>query len=67
MTDTTAVQLPAPLATGAAAASVAAGPCALCQHGILRGDRYARLVPSGRLAHLTCIAGNAGTAARRTA
>ena len=50
------VQLPAPLATDAATASVAAGPCALCQSAILRGQRYARLVPSGRLAHAHCVA-----------
>ncbi|WP_300611054.1 hypothetical protein [Trebonia sp.] len=55
-------QLPGPLAVDAATASTAAGPCHLCERAILRGERYARLVPSGRLAHLACIA---QTTARR--
>jgi hypothetical protein len=42
------------LATDAAVAERPAGPCALCHHGILRGDRYAALVPSGKLAHIAC-------------
>lgn len=70
MTDTTTapgVQIPVPLVTDAATASTAAGPCHLCQRGIWRGQRYARLVPSGRLAHLVCIGRTAGTAARRAA
>lgn len=44
------------LATGAETATTAAGPCCLCQHAILQGDRVAGLVTSGRLAHVACIA-----------
>lgn len=47
------------LATGATTATRDAGPCSLCQHAILRGERYATLL-SGRLAHAPCI----GRAAR---
>jgi hypothetical protein len=59
---TPAVQVPEPLATDAAIASAPAGPCVLCSYPIRRGDRYARAVPSGRLAHVVCIVRGAGTA-----
>ena len=48
--------LPPPLAEDAAVATYQAGPCAICQHAIIRGERYASLVPSGKAAHLRCIA-----------
>lgn len=44
------------LADGAATAHTSAWPCCLCPHPIARGDRYARLVATGRYAHLACIA-----------
>jgi hypothetical protein len=46
------------LATDAATADRPAGPCALCQHAILTGHRFARLL-SGRLAHTACIGSGA--------
>jgi len=69
MTTTAApgAQLPEPLATDAATAATAAGPCCLCERGILRAERYARLTSSGRLAHVPCIATMAGTTTRRAA
>ena len=42
------------LATDADTATQPAGPCAICPHPILRGERYARL-PSGRYAHVPCV------------
>jgi hypothetical protein len=42
------------LAEDADTARTTAGPCAGCQHAILRGHRYARLL-SGKLAHVDCI------------
>lgn len=66
MTRTTSA-LPEPLAEGAATAATAAGPCVLCQRPIRRGQRYARLTLTGRLAHLPCVALMAGTTARRAA
>jgi hypothetical protein len=42
------------LAEDAATAPRPAGPCALCTHTILGGDRYARLL-NGKLAHTACI------------
>jgi hypothetical protein len=60
-------KIPAPLATDAATASTAAGQCHLCRRGILRGERYGRLVPSERLAHVICVASQAGTDTRRAA
>lgn len=53
-------QMPAPLATDADTARHPAGPCAVCGRAVLRGHRYARLVPSGRLAHVPCV-GRAAT------
>jgi hypothetical protein len=53
--------IPAPLADGAATARRPAGACHLCGRAVLAGQRYARLVPAGQLAHVACIA------ARRTA
>jgi hypothetical protein len=44
------------LAEDAATAKAAAGPCCLCRHVIARGDRYARIVTSGQLAHIACVA-----------
>lgn len=44
------------LATDAATARWSVGPCARCRRAILRGDRYALLVPDGRAAHIACIA-----------
>lgn len=41
------------LAVDATRATRHAGPCAACQHAILRGDRYAVLL-NGRLIHVTC-------------
>jgi hypothetical protein len=61
------VHIPDPLATDAATASTAAGPCHLCRRGILRGERYGRLVPSERLAHVICVASQAGMDTRRAA
>ena len=57
MTTTTepGAQPPEPLATAAATASVPMGPCASCEAAILRAQRYA-VLPSGRLAHVLCIA-----------
>jgi hypothetical protein len=60
-------KIPAPLATDAATASTALGACHLCQRGILRGQRYGRLFPSERLAHVVCVAQSAGTDTRRAA
>jgi hypothetical protein len=55
----TVPQLPAlpspPLATDAATATAPAGACRICARAILRGERYARLVPSRRLAHVACV------------
>ena len=34
-----------------------AGPCALCSYAMLRGDRVACLVSSGRWAHVSCLGG----------
>jgi hypothetical protein len=59
MTMTT--PLPAPLATDADTANSHAGACSLCQRPIVRHDRYALLVASGKAAHLVCI----GIMARR--
>lgn len=67
MTTAPASRLPEPLADGADTAQRPAGPCHLCGRGILRGQRYAQLVPSGLLAHVVCITRAAGTAARRAA
>jgi len=44
------------LADDAATAKTSTRPCAVCRRRIGRGDRYARLVPSGKLAHLPCVA-----------
>jgi hypothetical protein len=49
-------RIPPPLAEDATTATGNAGPCSLCQRAVLAGDRYALLVPSGKLAHLHCIA-----------
>lgn len=43
------------LAEHAGTATRPGGPCAVCQRAILRGERYALTVTSGRLAHLPCI------------
>jgi hypothetical protein len=48
-------RLAPPLATDAATATGQAGPCSLCAHVILRGERYALLVHTGKAAHLPCI------------
>lgn len=55
------------LAAGAATAERPAGPCALCGRAILRGQRYATLAQSGRLAHLPCIASGTRQAPRQPA
>lgn len=44
------------LATGADTAVRHAGPCARCSHPIYAGERYALLVPSGKAAHVLCVA-----------
>lgn len=49
-------RIPPPIATDAGTAEQALGPCTLCQRAILAGERHAQLVPSGRKAHLPCIA-----------
>lgn len=64
MTTTTKPAVPPPLAEDAGTAERPAGPCRLCQRGILRGQRFARLVPDGHLAHTSCIGLAAGTPAR---
>jgi hypothetical protein len=47
--------LPAPLATDAGTAHTAAGPCSVCRQPIMRGQRYALVVPDGKAAHTPCI------------
>lgn len=64
---TPVAQFPPPLAEDAATASTTVGACHLCQRGILRGQRYGRLVPSGRIAHVVCISAQALAPARRAA
>ena len=49
-------KIPPPLATDADTARRPAGPCSVCRRAILTGDRYALLVPSGRAAHVHCVA-----------
>jgi hypothetical protein len=61
----TTLQLLELLAEDADTASRPAGPCRICSRAILSGDRYARLVPSGQLAHLLCIGRMAATPRRR--
>lgn len=58
-------RIPPPLATDADTATRPMGPCQLCERGVLRGQRYGHLVPSGQAAHLSCIAQAAETPARR--
>lgn len=58
-----AADLPEPLAEGADTAQRSPGRCPLCTAAITRGQRYARLVPSGYPAHVTCISETAGTLA----
>lgn len=53
------------LADDAAAASVPLGPCAVCQHPVTRGQRYARLIRSRRPAHAWCIAAITGLPERQ--
>lgn len=48
-------QIPEPLATDAATARRPLGPCAACRCAILRGQRFARLVPGGQAAHVSCV------------
>jgi hypothetical protein len=48
-------QVPPPLATDADTALSFAGQCSLCRSPILKGDRYALIVPNGKAAHLPCI------------
>jgi hypothetical protein len=55
------------LAADAAIADRPTGPCSLCRRAILRGHRSALLVPSGRVAHLSCIAWQAATMPDRAA
>lgn len=59
--------LPEPLAVDAAVAQSQAGPCTLCGQPVRRGQRYARLLVSGRLAHTACIGLAAGATAGRAA
>ena len=44
------------LADDAATAKTSTGPCAHCRRRISPGDRYARLVPSGKVVHVHCVA-----------
>jgi hypothetical protein len=48
-------QIPPPLATDAGTALSFAGQCSLCRSPILKGDRFALVVPDGTAAHLPCI------------
>lgn len=61
------VQIPDPLATDADTAAHPLGPCSLCRRGIFRGQRYGYVYPSGQLAHVVCVASQAGTDTRRAA
>ena len=54
------------LATDADTAATSTARCCLCQRTVLHGERYALLVPSGRVAHLHCI-GQMATVRRRGA
>jgi hypothetical protein len=54
--EPSAEQIGEPLATDADTAHSHAGACALCRRPVLRGDRYALLVPDGTAAHLPCVA-----------
>jgi hypothetical protein len=54
--EPTALRVPPPLATDADTAHSHAGTCAVCQRAIMHGERYALLVPSGRAAHVPCVA-----------
>ena len=69
MTANTApgAKIPPPLATDAGVASRPVAPCCLCARAILRGMRYALLVPSELPAHTPCIARMAETTVRATA
>lgn len=58
-----AAALPEPLAEAADTAQRSPGRCPLCSVAITRGQRYARLVPSGQVAHVSCISEAAGTLA----
>lgn len=60
-------RVPAPLATDARVATHPMGPCSICQRGIFRGQRYGHVYPSGQLAHVVCVASQAGTDAGRAA
>lgn len=60
-------RIPDPPPTDTQTASTVVGACHLCRRGILRGQRYSRLFPSGRIAHVVCVAGEAGTDTRRAA
>lgn len=64
---TPGVQIAPPLATDATTATRAIGACHLCQRGITRGERYGRIFPSGRIAHVACVAAEALAPARGAA
>ena len=54
---TTTAQLAAGLlAENASTAMRAAGPCSVCDHAILPGDRFAVAVADGKLMHVGCAA-----------
>ena len=55
------------LATDAEIAEWPVGPCSICSRRILAGHRFARVVKSGRRAHVSCISMAAGTDSRRAA
>jgi hypothetical protein len=60
-------KIPAALAEEAGTATRPVGPCSICSRAILRGARYALVVPGGESAHVVCIARRALAPARRTA
>lgn len=60
-------RIPGPLATDADVATRPVGPCSICRRCILRGYRFALLVPDGKAAHVACIARRALAPAGRAA
>jgi hypothetical protein len=60
-------KIPPPLAEDAGTATRPVGACSICARAILRGNRYALVVPGGEAAHVTCIARRALAPARRAA
>jgi hypothetical protein len=67
VTANRAHEVPPPLAEGADTAARPMGPCPLCRRAILRGARFALVVPTGHAAHVVCIAWRALAPARRAA